>query len=212
MTDRGLLIAISGIDGAGKTTQAKRVVAALAPSFPGIRGVKTEFYGMYGMFELARTLTGDPRAYHPVIPATMREFVIACDALTFSERVLRPAAEQGTTLIWDRSPLCYEVYGHCYGADMTWPLKALAQVRGPDLIVLVDIDPELAVRRLAERAEKPHQSDENLALLTRVREEYLARARRRDDVVIVDGAQPTADITTAILDVVNARFGKLQVT
>lgn len=208
MTDRGLLIAISGIDGAGKSTQARRVVAALSQEYPGIRDVKTEFYAMYGVFELARTLTGDARAYHPIIPATLREFVIACDALTFSERVLRPAGEEGSALVWDRSPLCYEVYGHCYGADMTWPMKALAQVRRPDLIVLVDIDAELAVKRLGERTEQPHQSDEDLTLLTRVREEYLVRARRRDDVEIVDGARPAGEVTSAIVDVVSSRFGR----
>ncbi|WP_162292885.1 dTMP kinase [Actinophytocola xinjiangensis] len=208
MNDKPPLIAISGIDGAGKSTQARRVVEALTPAYPGIRGVKTEFYGMYGVFELARTLTGDARGYHPLIPATLREFVIACDALTFSERVLRPAAEQGVALVWDRSPLCYEVYGHCYGADMTWPMKALAQVRRPDLIVLVDLDAELAVKRLAERAEQPHQSDEDLDLLSRVRARYLERASRRDDVEIVDGDRSTEEVTTAILDVVAARLGE----
>jgi len=208
VNDKPPLIAISGIDGAGKSTQARLVVEALAKSYPGIRGVKTEFYGMYGVFELARTLTGDARAYHPLIPATLREFVIACDALTFSERVLRPAAEDGVPLVWDRSPLCYEVYGHCYGADMTWPMKALAQVRRPDLIVLVDLDAELAVKRLGERAEKPHQSDEDFDLLSRVRTEYLVHARRRDDVEVVDGAQSTEDVTAAILGVVGARLGE----
>jgi thymidylate kinase len=136
----------------------------------------------------------------------LREFVIACDALTFSEQVLQPAGEQGVPLVWDRSQLCYEVYGRCYGADMSWPMKALAQVRRPDLIVLVDIEAELAVKRLGERTEQPHQRDEDLDLLSRVRAEYLAHAARRDDVVVVDGAQPTADVTDAIVDLVTARF------
>lgn len=97
-------------------------------------------------------------------------------------------------MVWDRSPLCYETYARCYGADLlTWPLQLLARMEQPDLVILLDLDPQTSVRRVEARVEQPHQTDEGLALLVHARDTYLALAAGRDDVVVLDaGRSPEA--------------------
>ena len=80
----GPLIAISGIDGAGKTTQTARLTSYLQARDPRTTQVKTRLTAQQGIFALAEALYGDPFDYHPQIPATLREFTLACDILAWS--------------------------------------------------------------------------------------------------------------------------------
>lgn len=97
-----------------------------------VRCVKTQLHATYSVFGLARSVTGDPRAYHhPRIPATLREFTIHCDLLRFFHTVLVNLRRVGGLVLWDRSPMCYQAYARAYAADTTWlePLLAMPRRR-----------------------------------------------------------------------------------
>ncbi len=193
----GPLIAISGIDGAGKTTQTARLTSYLQARDPRTTQVKTRLTAQQGIFALAEALYGDPFDYHPQIPATLREFTLACDILAWSRDTLAPLRATGAPVVWDRSPLCYETYARVYGADMTWPLRLLALVEQPDLVVLLDLPAELSVQRLAGRGDG-NQADESLELLAEVRALYLALASERPNVVVVDATAPEGEVTAEL--------------
>jgi dTMP kinase len=204
---RGPLIALSGIDGSGKTTQSARLLTWLQERHPGATGVKARLTALQGIFTLAEDLYGDPYDYHPQIPATLREFTIACDLLAWSEDTLKPLLDRGDPVVWDRSPLCYETYASCYGADMTWPSQLLHRVAQPDVVILLDIDPEASVRRMQTRVDQPHQTDEDAELLTLARATYLRFAAERDDVVVVDADQPPGEVTVTLQELIEDRLG-----
>lgn len=202
----GVLISISGIDGSGKSTQALMLESRLREEGLGGKAVKTDLHAFRSVLQVTEAITGDRFAYDPLIPSTLREFTVACDVLRFSEEVLRPAADAGLNLIWDRGPLCYEVYCRCYGADVEWPLKVLSLVRRPDLTVLIDLDPEVAVARLRCRESKPRQADEGLELLTRARRTYLDVATGFGNVVVVDGSGPVLQVAATVWSAVATRL------
>jgi dTMP kinase len=192
------LIALSGIDGSGKTTQAARLVSWLQESYPGTEGVKARLTALQGIFALSEDLFGDPYDYHPRIPASLREFTIACDLLAWSRDTLEPLLTQGSPVVWDRSPLCYETYARCYGADMTWPRQLLSLVRQPDLIILLDLQADASVRRVQARAHQPLQTDEDAVLLSKARATYLDLAKERANVVIVDADQHPDEVAALL--------------
>lgn len=192
------LIALSGIDGSGKTTQAARLVSWLQEQHRGAHSVKARLTALQAIFALSEDLFGDPYDYHPRIPATLREFTIACDLLAWSRDTLEPLLAEGSPVIWDRSPLCYETYARCYGADMTWPMQLLSRVRQPELILLLDLPAEASVRRVQARAHQPHQTDEDTALLSMARATYLELAKDRNNVVIVDADRDPDEVTTLL--------------
>ena len=206
------LIALSGIDGSGKTTQAARLVSWLQPRFPRTQGVKARLTALQGIFALSEDLFGDPYDYHPRIPATLREFTIACDLLAWSRDTLEPLLGEGSPVIWDRSPLCYETYARCYGADMTWPSQLLSRVRQPDLIILLDLEADASVRRVQARAHQPHQTDEDTALLSVARDTYLELAKQRENVVVVDAGLDPDEVTARLQVVVTDHLSRVQGT
>ena len=191
---RGMLVSFGGIDGSGKTTQVARVTDWLARSGTPAVASKTELVGTSVLFRLSEHLFGDPFAYHPTIPATLREFVVACDVAAHVWRSVEPALDEGRLVVWDRGPLCYRTYAAAYGADPTWISKIYDLVRLPDITFLLDLDPVVAHRRMLTRAEKPHQSDETPDFLATVRRQYLELARQQPETVIVDASLPLQEI------------------
>lgn len=203
----GTLISFAGIDGAGKTTQASMLVEWLRESGLDAVATKTALYATYSIFALAERLYGDPYAYHPRIPSSLREFAICCDVLRFSDTVLTRLVGAHDVVVWDRGPLCYEVYARCYDADMAWPLQLLSQVHQPDLTVVLDLDIRTAHGRLKERVEKPQRTNEGAPLLERVRTGYLRAAADKPGVVVVHASAEPAIVAEGVRRQVAQRLG-----
>jgi dTMP kinase len=199
-----LYVSFAGIDGSGKSTQAAAVTAALRDAGLRIMPAKTKLSAMRSVFDLAAKLFGDRHGYHPGIPATLREFVVACDVVQYFTSTVQPALAAGDSVIWDRGPLCYEAYARAYGADLTWVLPMLELVRRPDVTFLLDVDPDLASQRIRARTEKAELASEQPDFLADVRKQYLALAADMPDVVTLDATQDPADLTEQVLRVLGS--------
>jgi dTMP kinase len=140
-----LFISLEGVDGSGKSTQARLLVEALGAETVAIREP-----GGTDAAERIRTLLADPAV--PLDPlAELLLFLAARADLT--ERVIRPALEAGHDVVSDRfsdSSVAYqgaarglgvgEVIGLCDTAtDGLWP----------DLTLLLKVDPETGLGRAA---------------------------------------------------------------
>src|SRR5580704_17653681 len=141
---RGRLIALEGIDGCGKSTQARLLadrLGALLTFEPGDTALGASL----------RPLVLDPDQGR-VAPRT-EALLMAADRAQHVVDVVRPALDRGTWVVTDRyaaSTLAYQGYGR--GLDlmdlariMEWATLGLA----PDLYVLVEVD--LAVGRARQR-------------------------------------------------------------
>src|SRR6185503_16773911 len=93
----------------------------------------------------------------------------ACDVVGYYRRAIEPVLERGTVVLWDRSPLCYRAYARAYGADPQWGDRLYATIPAPSVTVLLDLSPAVALQRLIARQTQPIRRDENVELLTRVR-------------------------------------------
>jgi dTMP kinase len=191
-----LLISLEGIDGSGKSTQARLLAEALGPETVAIREP-----GGTEAAERIRELLADPAlALEPL--AELLLFLAARADLT--ERVIRPALEAGRDVVSDRfsdSSVAYqgaarglgvgEVIGLCEAAtDGLWP----------DLTLLLKVDPEVGL----DRAEGSDRFEaEGLDLQRAVATAYDEIAQIASDrVAVIDGEGTVEEVHERVMEVV----------
>lgn len=194
------LLSIDGIDGCGKSTQVEAVAAALACAGVAALPVVVKAFGARSVNALAEMLTGDRFAYHPLIPAELREWVFGCDVAYYTHTKLTPLLDAGTTVVWDRGPLSYRASAIAYGGLSEWVERVQSLYPQPRATYLLDLPAEIAVSRLRQRVSKPQQTDESLPRLQHVRSLLLEAANDRADVVILDATTDPDQLTRRIVD------------
>jgi dTMP kinase len=192
-----LFISLEGVDGSGKSTQARLLVEALGPETVAIREP-----GGTDAAERIRDLLADPA----VELEPLAELMLFCAARAdLTERVIRPALEAGRTVVCDRfsdSSVAYqgaarglgvgEVIGLCDTAtDGLWP----------DLTLLLRLDPEVGLGRADgdDRFES-----EGLELQRAVAEAYEEIAQIASDrVAVIDAAGTVDEVHERVMEAVN---------
>ncbi|MCC6178545.1 MAG: dTMP kinase [Chloroflexi bacterium] len=159
----GKLIAIEGIDQAGKQTVCERLVDVLVST-----GVPAEQLGFpdyttpLGM-EIARFLRGE-RSY----PAETRQLLYAANRW---ERVadIRAWLARGRAVIVDRYIASGVAYGAAQGLDIEWMLAVERGLPPADVTLLLDIPPDVS---LARKTTARDAYEARTDLLTRARAAY----------------------------------------
>jgi len=127
------------------------------------------------------------------------------------EEVIRPALDQGNTVVSDRYLLANVVYqGHAGGLDVEtlWEVGRVATGGlAPDLCVVLDMPPQEAAARLHRELDRMEQ--EGGAFHARVRRGFLDEAARQPErIVVVDAAQSIdrvqAEIRAAVARVLDS--------
>lgn len=203
---RGVLITFEGVEGSGKTTQARRLASFLESRRRRVR--------------LTSEPDGTPLgvAVRALFEADVRATPLA-EALLFLAarqqhvaRVVRPALEAGQVVISDRygdATVAYQGYGR--GADVQTIRELNLVATGgllPDLTLVLDLPVATGIGRIAGRA---HDAFERLGLEfhERVRQGYREIAREEKErvaVVAADGAE--AGVAAAVRAVVAERLGE----
>jgi dTMP kinase len=211
----GRLIALEGIDGSGKTTQARLLAAASGARF-------TFEPGATPAGALLRRLLLDPTL--PPLGPLAEALVVSADRARHVAEVLRPALGSGEWVVTDRylaSTLAYQGVGRGVPRAL---LDRLAEAATggleADLVVVVDLPvPEARARLAAHRPAGAGSGSAELVMADRLEAErpVFAEAVRRgflalaaedpEQVVVVDGRCPVDEVARAIREVVAARLG-----
>ncbi len=192
------LLSIEGIDGCGKSTQVDAVAARLAGAGIPASPVRLRAFGARTVHDLAERLVGDPYAYHPHIPAELREWSLACDIAYFAKTEILPALAQGATLVQDRGPTSYRLSAEQYEGFTDWVARVHSLFPVPRRTYLLDVPVQIAEERLAARAAQPRRSDESRQVLARMRSALLGAAEGDPRITVVDGSAPPEAITELI--------------
>ncbi len=212
-----MFIDFEGIDGSGKTTLSNRLAARLKKQ--GYRVVHARENGelQAPLARRVRELTRDP-ALLEMSPQAELFLNLARDAQQVDE-VIKPALRRGDVCISDRYLYSQIALSH---AGRGLPLEQLegalataSQGLWPELVIFVDVDPELARLRkrvgkqLAGRAgSESRKGMSGAGLAVRMRESFLAQAHQAPDrwMVVENNDQPLEAVEQAILDAVLARL------
>ena len=205
---RGRLIALEGIDGSGKTTQARLLAdAARDPTSVTV----TAEPGATPLGARLRTLLLDPAL--PPVSGRTEALLLAADRAEHVATVVAPALAAGRWVVTDRfsgSTLAYQ--GHGRGLEIDELRRLVLWATGgiePDLSILVDVVPaEARRRRGAAGADRLEALGEDFH--DRVRRGYLALAAEDPaHWVVIDGMGSVADVADRLQRAVIERLGPL---
>lgn len=187
-------IVLEGIDGSGTTSQARHLASFLSP----LNAIyECEPTGS-NIGRIIRTaLSGEWK----ISPRTMA-LLFAADRQDHVGSI-RDSIESGLTVICDRYALSSWAY---QGMDLPllWVKQINAEILIPDLMILLDVDPEIAANRRAARDDQPEIFDvpRTQRILAQRYRELLPSWPGR--VAIVDASHPFHEVADEIRKLVNA--------
>src|ERR1700733_2504712 len=199
MSRRGKFITFEGLDGTGKSTQMRKLAAALRAS--GHKVVETREPGGTATGEKIRKVLLDSKTTG-LSPLAEMALMFAARAQHISE-VIEPALTAGNIVLCDRftdSTEAYQGSGRRLGSDSVRELhRVLCRDLQPDLTILLDSDVGASVSRARRRNKRVSKTEgrghgdenrfeqETRAFFSRVREGFMAiAAREKGRGVMVD--------------------------
>ena len=199
----GHFISFEGIDGSGKSTQAKVLTKTLEDL--GHNVVLTrEPGGSIGAEEIRRlVLQGDPDRWS----AESEILLFTAARRDHLEKTILPALDAGKIVICDRFADSTRMYQGLSRGDLRTLVDELHRLmipRDPDLTVLIDLDPKLGLTRAKSRnSVKERFEDVGISLQEKMRvgflnlaEEYAERFR------VIDGQRDIDVVAAEVLSVV----------
>ncbi len=194
-----MFISLEGVDGSGKSTQARLLAEALGPETVAIREP-----GGTDAAERIRELLADGAV--PLEPlAELLLFLAARADLT--ERVIVPALEGGRDVVADRfsdSSVAYQ--GSARGLGVGEVISLCDQATEglwPDLTLLLKIDPEVSLVR-ADGEDRFEAEGLELQQAVAVAYEEIARIAS-DRFVVIDAEGEAEEVHQRVMEAVDAR-------
>lgn len=183
----GMLIAIEGIDGAGKTTLLQALAAHLrARTEAPVRTGKEPTDGPYGAQLRASALSGR-------LSAEQELQLLLDDRRAHVEEVIAPVLASGGYMLLDRYYFSTAAYQGAAGLPVPMLLERnRAFAPPPDLLLIVDVDPELGLARVNKRGDQANHF-EVPQTLQQARRIFLELAAS-EGAVLLDGRASAAEV------------------
>ncbi len=169
----GFFIAVEGIDGAGKTTLCNSLKRELQRRGYDVVLTREPTSGRYGLKLREKIKTGN------LTPQEERDLFLK-DRKEHVKKVIKPSLDSGRIVISDRYYYSTCAYQGARGFDPWKICKENSIFPKPDLVILLDIKPENALKRKDIKEEHFERVD----FLKRVREIYLQVVRKTNYVII----------------------------
>ncbi|MFX0541237.1 dTMP kinase [Roseovarius sp. S4756] len=202
----GLFVSFEGIDGSGKSTQARMLHEALRAEGHDCL-LTREPGGSSGAEEIrALVLNGAVDRWSPetellLFTAARRDHM---------ERTVWPALEAGRTVICDRFADSTRMYQGLRGPGLRAQVDALHDLmiaQEPDVTILIDIDAETGLARAIERGGEGRFEAFGGEMQARMREGFLALAKEHAArFVVIDGARGADAVAADVYAAVTTRL------
>jgi len=190
-----MFIALEGIDGSGKGTQTKLLN----------RWVKSKGFDTF--------LTMEPTA--GPIGVLLREFLKKgeldpkTEALLFAAdrsehvKVILERLEEGKVVITERYFYSSVVYQGASGISVDWIMELNRFAHVPDLVLVLDIQPEISLERITSKGNlrarlREMEHFERRDFLIKARDLYLELEKKHENFAVIDASQSIDDVQTAI--------------
>jgi dTMP kinase len=197
MASRGIFICVEGLDGCGKTTQAKLLVKRLKKTREAIYTAEPS-KGEIGKLVKKCYLHAKKRG-----SITVEALLFAADRLEHLKNEVLPALDKGKTVVSDRYVFSSIAYQGAAGLDLNWIEKINEQAVRPDLAIFIDVEPETVIHRLKRK----RSVMEDLQTQLRVRDVYLKYVEL-GKLFRIDGNKPRREVSRDLFNLVKDYLAK----
>ncbi len=175
-----MFITFEGPEGCGKSTHSKRLKSYLEGK--GLRVLLTQEPGGTQVGKEIRGLLLNPES---VLDETTEVYLFAADRSEHVSKIILPALNEGKIVVSDRfidSTIAYQIGGRKLPEDLVRYLNMVSS-KGliPDLTVLLDVSPEVGLKRATENGSADRFEKEVVDFHRRVRAKYLEIAKENPD-------------------------------
>ncbi|MDR6625506.1 dTMP kinase [Caulobacter segnis] len=204
---QGFFISFEGGEGAGKSTQIRRLAERLRAAGHDVV-VTREPGGSPGAEAIRELLVNGAADRWSPVTETLLMYAARRDHI---ERVIRPALSRGAIVLCDRFADSTRAY---QGAGGDAPASLIASLEDhvlggtvPDLTLILDLPPDIGLQRAEVRGGAARFESKGLPFHERLRAGYLEIARREPERCVVIEANAEIDaVTAAISDAVDQRL------
>lgn len=206
--NKGFFISLEGGEGAGKSTQNKRIIDWLAGQ--GLTVVETREPGGTIVSEQIRQVLLDTR--NAGLGATAELLLMFAARSQLVQEVILPALADGKVIVCDRfadASYAYQGGGRGLGAETVEVVEKLVlKDLRPDLTLLFDIPVEQGMKRVAGRGEADRFEVESVRFFERVRAAYLERAAASPQRFrIIDASQDEDRVWLQVKNILQEKLG-----
>jgi dTMP kinase len=208
-----LFVTIEGIEGCGKSTLQKHLKTSLEVQSHSVTCTREP--GGTPLGKKIRELLLDETQIK--INQTAELLLFAADRAEHVGQVIKPALEKNNIVICDRfihSTIAYQGFAKNVDFSLIDNLNKLATAGlTPDLVILLDLDPEIGLSRAGKRLQKNQTKDrfesEALTFHTAVRNGFLRLAQENSKTfVIIDASLPETQVADLALQAVTKFLNK----
>ena len=189
---KGIFICIEGLDGSGKTTQAKILAKKISNAIYTSEPSK----GLIGNY-IRKSYLYSKKRFSPLVEALL----FAADRLEHLESEIIPALNGGKTVICDRYVFSSLAYQGASGISLDWIETINKAIIYPDLAIFIDINPEKSMCRLNSKKSLM----ENLKTQLKVRDIYMKFVEDKK-LTLVNGDNSKTKVTEELFSILKNYF------
>ncbi|BCS45655.1 MULTISPECIES: dTMP kinase [Pseudomonas syringae group genomosp. 2] len=189
---KGCLIVCDGNNGAGKSSVIRAINEFLISQ--NYQVLITREPGGTPIGEKIRAVVLDPET--PELCDTTELLLFAAARAQHLKEKIIPAIEAGKVVVCDRftpATVAFQHYGRGISLDVVQKINSFAlDGFAPDLNIILDVDPEIGMKRVASRGEGLDRMEmQKLGFLARAREGFLRQAEEDPyTFVVIDASEP----------------------
>jgi dTMP kinase len=176
MGEKGVFICIEGLDGSGKTTQAKMLAERLQKNH-NVFCTAEPSQGKTGTFIRECFLYEEKR-----FPTEVEALLFAADRIEHIQNEIAPALAEGKLVICDRYIYSSLAYQGSTGLSLDWIKTINARALQPDFSLFIDVPTE----RVLERLQRKKSVMETLETQQKVRDVYMKYVEK-GELVLING-------------------------
>ncbi|ADT83182.1 dTMP kinase [Thermococcus barophilus] len=199
----GIFIVIEGIDGAGKSTQAKLLAKWFEKRGYNVVLTKEPTDTAFGKLIRKLVLTGGREGIidGAKISHEAEALLFAADRAEHVKKLIEPSLRTGKVVISDRYFYSSLAYQWARGLDLEWLINLNKFAIRPDLVILLDLPVKESMKRINGRQLKS-EFDRIAELQKKVRENYLKLVEMFPEMKIVNALASIEDIHNDIVALV----------
>ena len=194
-----MFISVEGIEGCGKSTLVNGLDQHLQER--NIDYVITKEPGSTSIGKILRSILLDKK--QQISPLT-ELLLMFSDRLDHLDKVIKPSLEAGKIVITDRyidSTYAYQGAGRGIPKKIIDNLVSQTEIMLPDRTILLDLSPEIGLKRASTRNELDRFESENIEFHKRLRKSFLdAASTNPDRFLTIDAEQEPDKILQSVIN------------